>query len=126
LTSAGTTSLSADTFTMTSSNERPTAFSIFFQGDLELGQVIFGDGLRCTGGGLTRLYTRNAHAGVVTAPSAGDPPVSVRSAARGDTIPGHGTRIYQVTYRDPDPTFCPLPTGGTFNASNSLRVTWYP
>jgi hypothetical protein len=29
-----------------------------------------------------------------------------------------------VYYRDPIPTFCPNPPGGTFNVSNALRIDW--
>lgn len=126
LTATGTPSLSADTFVLTSSAERSTAFSLFMQGDAELAGVNFGDGLRCAGGNLKRLYSRNAAAGSVTAPTGGDPSISARSAALGDPIPVSGTRIYQVYYRDPDPAFCPPPTGSTFNVSNALRVVWAP
>jgi hypothetical protein len=126
LSSTGTSSLSADTFVMYSSGESPTALSIFIQGDDEISAAVFGDGLRCVGGHLKRLYTKNASGGVVIAPFDGDPSVSARSTAIGDTIPGLGTRVYQVYYRDPDLSFCPSPTGSTFNISSGLRVTWYP
>jgi len=126
LTSTGIASLGADTFVMTSSGERPTALSIFLQGDSEISEVVYGDGLRCTGGTLKRLYTKNASGGAVTAPSGAEPSVSARSAAAGDPIPPLGTRLYQVYYRDPDLTFCPSPTGDTFNISNGLRVHWVP
>jgi choice-of-anchor B domain-containing protein len=126
LTSNGTPSLAADTFVMTSSGERSTALSIFLQGDQELAQLPFGDGLLCAGGTLKRLYSRKAIGGVVTAPTGADLTVSARSAAAGDTIPPLGTRVYQVYYRDPDASFCTAPTGGTFNVSNALRATWVP
>jgi hypothetical protein len=29
-----------------------------------------------------------------------------------------------VTYRDPDPNFCPDPTGSTFNVSNAVSILW--
>lgn len=124
LAAAGTPSLSADTLVLTSGGERPTSFSIFLQGDAEIAPVFFGDGLRCTGGNLKRLYSKNALGGLVTAPQGAEPSVSVRSAALGDAIPALGTRVYQVYYRDPAPAFCPDPPGGTFNASNGLRVVW--
>ena len=121
-----TTSVSADTFVMTASGEKPTALSIFLQGDSEILAAPYGDGLRCTGGSLKRLYTKNASGGVVSAPTGGDPSITVRSAASGDTIPPFGTRFYQVYYRDPNLTFCPAPLGNTFNVSNGLRVIWAP
>jgi hypothetical protein len=123
---AGAPSLSADTLSFTASGERPTAFTIFLQGNLEIAPVPFGDGLRCAGGTLKRLYSHSASGGTVSAPQGADLPVSVRSAALGDTIPSGAIRIYQVYYRDPNPTFCPDPPGNTFNSSNAYRVTWLP
>jgi hypothetical protein len=109
LTSTGTPSLSADSFVLTSSDERSNALSIFLQGDAEIPVVSYGDGLRCAGGSLKRLYTKNASGGVVTAPTGGDPSVSARSAAAGDPISPFGTRIYQVYYRDPNSFTAPPP-----------------
>lgn len=127
LTAMGTPSLSADTLVLTSSGERATSFSLFLQGDVNLSSpALFGDGLRCTGGNLKRLYTRNAVAGTVTAPTGVDPSITTRSAALGDTIPAFGTRFYQVYYRDPSPSFCPNPPGNTWNISNALSVVWRP
>jgi glucose/arabinose dehydrogenase len=121
---SGSPSLSADTFTLTSSGELPTAFTILLQGDLEVSPVNFGDGLRCAGGHMKRLYKRNASAGVFFAPSAGEPSISERSQALGDLIPAGGVRVYQTYYRDPSPTFCMGPQGGMFNASGGVRVRW--
>jgi choice-of-anchor B domain-containing protein len=126
LTSTGNPSLSADTLVLTSSGERPAAFSIFLQGDLDISPSPYGDGLRCTGGNLKRLYMRNASGGTVTAPQGGDLSMSARSAALGDPIPANGMRSYQVYYRDPIPSFCPNPPGSTFNISNGMRVAWGP
>jgi hypothetical protein len=126
LTPAGTASIASDTFVLTASGERPTSLSIFLQGDQEISEVPFGDGLRCTGGSLKRLYTKNASGGTVSAPAGAELSVSARSAATGDAIPGFGTRLYQVYYRDPSSSFCPAPSGSTFNVSNGLRVIWIP
>jgi hypothetical protein len=95
-------------------------------GDAEIAPASFGDGLRCAGGNLKRLYAKNAVGGAVTAPEGAEPTISARSAALGDSIPTLATRIYQVYYRDPDPAFCPDPQGSTFNVSNGLRVLWGP
>ena len=124
LSAVGNASLGADTLVLTSSGERPTAVSIFLQGTVEIAPTTYGDGLRCTGGALKRLYTRNAVGGTVTAPLVGDPSVSARSAALGQPIPVEATRLYQVYYRDGAPSFCPSPPGGTFNVSNGLRIVW--
>jgi len=50
----------------------------------------------------------------------------VRSAALGDVIHAGEMRVDQVYYRDPDASFCPAPTGDTWNVSNAVRVTWLP
>ena len=124
LTASGVASLSADTAQLTSSGELPTALSIVLQGDAAIAPVNFGDGLRCTGGVLKRLYVKSASGGVVIAPQPGDPSVSARSAALGDPIPLGATRDYQVYYRDASPSFCPNPPGGTFNVSGAIAVAW--
>jgi hypothetical protein len=49
---------------------------------------------------------------IITAPEGAEPSVSSRSAALGDPISQGATRAYQVYYRDPDPNFCQVPTGG--------------
>ena len=113
-----------DTLVLTSSGELPSALSIFLQGDAEVAPLAFGDGLRCAGGNLKRLYSLNASAGTASAPQPGDPSISERSAALGDPIAPGSSRFYQVYYRDPDLGFCASPAGSTFNASNALRVVW--
>jgi hypothetical protein len=120
----GVASLSADTVQFTSSGEMPSALSIVLQGSVAIFPVVYGDGLRCAGGTLKRLYVRNASGGVITAPHAGDPSVSAQSAALGDPLFFGAARVYQVYYRDPNPSFCPSPPGGTFNVSNGIAVTW--
>jgi hypothetical protein len=125
LTTAGTTN--PDTIVLTSSGELPVAPSIFLQGTVSLATpVTFGDGLRCVGGILKRLYVEPASGGVVSAPevSSGDPSITARSAALGDPLSPGMTRFYQVYYRDPDPVFCPTPTGNTWNVSNARTLTW--
>jgi hypothetical protein len=124
LTASGTPKISNDTLVLTSSGERPTSLSVVLQGDDQISPVIFGDGRRCTGGSLKRLYVKAASGGTVTAPGPGDASITSRSTALGDTIPAGGSRFIQVYYRDPDPSFCPGPTGGTFNVSNGLRIIW--
>ncbi len=123
LTAAGNTV--PDTIVLTAAGERPTALSIFLQGNLRLSPGIpFGDGKRCAGGTLKRLGVNNAVGGVTSYPQAGDPSISARSAALGDPIPSGGIRIYQVYYRDPSPTYCPDPPGGTFNATQAVQLVW--
>jgi probable HAF family extracellular repeat protein len=126
LDSAGSASLASDTLVLSAAGERASALSIVFQGTSEIAPTSFGDGLRCAGGTLKRLYVKTAVAGAISAPQPGDLPVSARSAALGDTIHAGETRVDQVYYRDPDPAFCPAPTGDTWNVSNAVRVTWQP
>jgi len=124
LTASGVAMLGADSVQFTSSGELPSALSILLQGSSVIAPVNFGDGLRCAGGALKRLYDRNAIGGVMTVPVAGDPAVSARSMTLGDPIPLGATRVYQVYYRDPNMTFCSDPIGSTFNATNAILVAW--
>ena len=123
LTAAG--GVSPDTVVLTAAGELPSSLSIFLQGaaNLSAGQS-FGDGVRCAGGLLKRLYTKHAAAGVVSAPGVGDPSITTRSAALGDTIAPGSSRYYQVYYRDPVLSFCPNPPGDAFNVSNAVQVNW--
>lgn len=89
---------------------------IYLQGSA-LTNVIFGDGVRCAGGTLIRLYTKINVAGASHCPEAGDPSVS----SRGMVTPGSGDRrFYQVYYRDPA-AFC---GSATFNASQAVQIVW--
>ena len=128
----GVASLSADTVQFTSSGETPTAFglvvprgfSIFLQGSAAIAPIHYGDGLRCTGGDLKRLYTKISVDGVSVAPQAGDLSISARSAQLSAPIPLGATLPYQVYYRDEAAGFCPSPQGSTFNVSNGFLVAW--
>ncbi len=117
--SAGT-----DSVVLTSAGELPTAMSFLLQGPALIAPAFYGDGLRCTGGLLKRLFNQNALGGAVSFPGDLDPPISARSAAMGAPIPVGATRYYQVYYRDPNQGFCPPPTGGTFNISNAVAILW--
>jgi hypothetical protein len=120
----GAAHLGADTLQLLVAGEPSSALSIVLQGNLEVTAQSFGDGLRCAGGVLKRLYSHQANGGALVVPSAGDPPVSTRSAGLADPIAPGSTRFYQVYYRDPDPAFCTAPQGSTFNVSNGLAVLW--
>jgi hypothetical protein len=124
LTSSGAPSLSADTLQCHSSGELASALSSLLQGDVPIAPLDFGDGLRCAGGNLKRLYVKSAAGGAVTAPDSGDPSISAQSTALGAPIPLGATRIYQVYYRDPSASFCPDPPGSTFNATYAIAVVW--
>jgi hypothetical protein len=104
-------------------DELPSALTIFLQGSAEIAPVTFGDGLRCVGGALKRLYMKSASGGAASAPAPGDPSITARSAALGDPIPPGGVRSYQTYYRDPNPGWC-LPAPHTFNSSSGVRILW--
>jgi subtilase family serine protease len=120
LTLTGTTT--PDTIVLTSAGELNSSLSVFLQGNVNTNSgILFGDGVRCAAGSLKRLYTLNASGGTVAAPGPTDPPISVQSAALGDTILPGTSRYYQVYYRDPNLSFC---TGLGFNVSNGMRIDW--
>jgi probable HAF family extracellular repeat protein len=117
--------LSPDSLVLISSGELSTALSIFLQGDAQVSAgVVFGDGVRCAGGHLLRLSAKSAAAGIARYPQPGDPSITARSAALGFVIPSGATRYYQTYYRDPNATFCPAPSGGTFNVTNGIAIGW--
>jgi hypothetical protein len=114
-----------DSVVLAGSDIFPDGTCVFLQGDQQLvGGVVFGDGVRCVGGHLLRLYVKSVSGGSVSAPGASDPSLSARSAALGDPIQPGELRSYQIYYRDPDPTFCPAPQGSTWNVSSGVIVNW--
>jgi len=127
LLASGVTHLSADTLVFTTSDEKPAALSIVLQGNGFVYGAVYGQGIRCIGGSLKRLYSKSAVAGSITAPDfgAGDPPVSVRSAAKGDVIQPGQPRWYIVYYRDPT-VLGGCPATSTFNATQTGQVLWRP
>jgi hypothetical protein len=125
---SGASHIGSDSVVFTTSGEKPTATSVLLQGDSFIAAGAgFGQGVRCAGGVLLRLYTKIASAGSIAAPDlgAGDPTVSARSAALGDVIQPGQSRWYMVYYRDP------IVLGGcaassTFNATQTGRIDWSP
>jgi len=126
MTDTGLASLAADTVVFTTTDERPTALTIVLQGDATIpAGVPYGDGIRCVGGTLKRLYVKTAVGGSITAPGVGDPTVSARSAALGDPISAGTQRYYMVYYRDPLIFACPPSPGtATFNSSSARSILW--
>jgi len=124
LTASGMPRLSSDTVILALEGSTPNAPGVYFQGSVAVPTLPFGDGLRCAGGALRRLYSRMAQAGFSSAPSAGDLSLSARSAAAGDVIQAGSSRVYQVLYRDVAATFCPSPLGSLNNSSSAVVITW--
>ncbi|MBI5362663.1 MAG: hypothetical protein HZA53_05755 [Planctomycetes bacterium] len=116
---------SNDTLVLTTTNQPGSSATIVLQAtDPTFLRTPFGDGLLCLGGRLVRLFTRTASSGSVVVPTVGDPTLRDRSAQRGDALIPGDVRYYQAYYRDVSATFCPAPSGGTFNVTNGVRVVW--
>ncbi len=116
--------VSPDSVVLTASGELASALSMVFQGSVDNSNgVVFGDGVRCAGGTLKRLYLKSAVGGTVIAPAPGDPALQAQSAAKGDPITPGQTRSYQVYYHDPVVGFCSAP-GNAWNVTNAVRVSW--
>jgi hypothetical protein len=113
-----------DTVVLLTSGERVSALTVFMQGTASIAPVLYGDGLRCVSGQLKRLYSKNAVNGSTSAPRDDELSITQRSAALGDPIAPGSRRHYQAFYRDPDPSFCPSPTGSTFNVTNGVSIQW--
>jgi Tol biopolymer transport system component len=113
-----------DSATMSASGLVPGALTIFLQGNTSFAGTNFGDGVRCIGGALKRLYVASASADVATAPTPGSLPLGLQSAFLGDPITLGTSRWYQAWYRDADPNFCAAPQGNLWNVSNGVRVDW--
>jgi Tol biopolymer transport system component len=128
LLASGATVLSSDSLVFTTSGEKPTATSVVLQGTSTFPSgSIYGQGVRCVGVVLKRLFTKSAVAGSIAAPDfgAGDPTVSARSAAKGDTIQPGQSRWYLVYYRDPT-VLGGCPATNTFNSTQTGAVSWSP
>ena len=110
---SGTTSVAANDQVFTATQVRPNALSILLQGDLAIGAVPFGDGLRCVGGVLKRLGTQQAN-------GAGTVSFGPGLAGAGGWNAG-STYGFQAYYRDPLG-----PCGANFNASHALSIGFVP
>ncbi|MBI5362039.1 MAG: PD40 domain-containing protein [Planctomycetes bacterium] len=115
----GTTGATAtDDVVLRGSGMPATAACIYLQGDA-LADVVFGDGVRCTGGALLRLRTKVNAAGLSAFPDSTD---TITLSARGGVVPGSGARRwYQTYYRNASAAFCPPET---FNVTNGTVLDW--
>ena len=92
---------------------------IYLQGD-GLEDVVFGDGVRCVGGTLVRLRTKQNAGGASSFPEAGVDTITL--SARGSVAVGSGeVRRYQTYYRNSSAAFCPPET---FNVTNGWQIAW--
>jgi hypothetical protein len=119
LTGFGVPSISSDSMVLHGSG-MPNSSALYFQGTLQVAGgagTLFGDGVRCAGGTVTRLATKLNANGSSSYPTSGDLPISVRGANAVGNV-----RQYQVWYRNAA-AFC---TPSTFNMTNGLQVLWVP
>jgi len=115
----GNASVSNDTVTLAATNVHPGNSGLYFQANNAINSgngSVFGDGLRCAGGGLIRLQVRfsNSH---------GESATTISISAKGGVSAGDIKR-YQYWYRD---TSGDQPCGvgvNDFNLTNGLRITW--
>ncbi len=120
--------LSSDSLFFTTDSETSSALSIVVQGTSSLPNgAVFGQGVRCVRGTLTRLYAKTASAGSITAPDfqAGEPTIHTRSAALGDPLLPGSRRWYMVWYRDAT-VLGGCPASSTFNTTQAKEVSWTP
>jgi Tol biopolymer transport system component len=128
LSASGIAYLSIDSLVFTATNEMPTATSLLLQANVLIPNgLVFGQGVRCVGGALKRMYAKTAAGGSITAPdfNAGDPTISARSAFLGDPIQPGEARYYLVYYRDPI-VLGGCPATSTFNATQTGSASWWP
>ncbi len=115
----GKASLTADTLGLFAT-QVPNGPALYFQGTWAQGVgagSVFGDGLLCAGGTITRLGVVFASNGASQYPRPGMDPLISQQAS---LAPG-AARTYQAWYRDADVMFC---TPSTFNLTNGLAITW--
>jgi hypothetical protein len=128
LSASGSACLATDSLVFSTTGENPAATSILLQGDALLpAGLVFGQGVRCAGGTLKRMYAKTAVSGSISAPDfgAGDPTVSARSAQLGFSIQPRQPCYYLVYYRDPA-VLGGCPATSTFNATQTGSVTYWP
>ena len=120
LVGSGQASVGNDTLVLSTSGLEPNNTGLYFQANnLTNGGngVVFGDGIRCTGGGMIRLQIR-------TADGAGNSSTTIAIGAKGGVSAGV-TKRYQCWYR----TILAPPCGAgvnDFNLSNGYEIVWAP
>lgn len=106
-----------DTVQFVATGVQPNQPGLFFQGLNASGGgngIIFGDGLRCAGGGVLRLQVVFANSNATAA-------TTVTISTAGGVTPGSGAvRRYQYWYRNPTNSPC----GSQFNLTNGWEIVW--
>ncbi|MFO1009174.1 MAG: proprotein convertase P-domain-containing protein [Planctomycetota bacterium] len=97
----------------------PLSVSCIYLQGTATDDVVFGDGVRCTGGSLLRLRTKTNVGGASSFP---DSVETVTLSQRGGVTIGSGVRrYYQTYYRNSAALFCPPET---FNVTNGWVIDW--
>ncbi|MBI5364081.1 MAG: hypothetical protein HZA53_12935 [Planctomycetes bacterium] len=110
--------VASDTVVLSGSSMPATVSCIYLQGTA-FDDLVFGDGVRCTGGTLLRLRTRANVGGASSFPDSTD---TITLSQRGGVAIGSGlTRHYQTYYRNSAPLYCPPET---FNVTNGYTIVW--
>jgi len=115
LTTSGSDSISAADLVLSSANAIVSQPGLYFQGNNAVNGSngnIFGDGLRCAGGGVIRLQVRFSD-------GSGGSSTTIDIGAKGGVSAGDVKR-YQHWSRDPNSSPC----GSQFNLSNGIEITW--
>ncbi len=115
LRSTGSASVSAGDLVLQGSQLIPSQPALYFQGNNAVNGgdgVLFGDGIRCAGGGVIRLQVRFSD-------GTGSSQTTANIPASGGVAAGDVKR-YQVWYRDPATSPC----GALFNLTNGLELTF--
>lgn len=113
LSATGVASIAADSLVLHGTGMTNSSV-LYFQGT-STANVAFGDGIRCAGGGVVRLGTRQNVGGASRLPDPGGPALHTTGLV---ALPG--TRYYQAWYRNAG-AYC---TPSTFNLSNGLEIAW--
>jgi hypothetical protein len=111
----GTASAGNNSLVLRGAQAVPSVTGLFFGGTAQFGAgngIVFGDGLLCAGGSITRLQ-------IVTTDALGNSSTSIDIAAKDGAMPGD-LRYYQLWYRDN----APGPCNSGFNTSNAVALNW--
>ncbi len=116
LVATGSNSIAAGDLVLAGSTLQTGQAGLYLQGNNATGGgngTVFGDGLRCAGGGVVRLQIRNSG-------MTGSSFTTVNIGSIGGVAPGDVKR-YQLWFRD-----TAGPCGSGFNFTNGIEVTWAP
>ncbi len=119
LSGAGGASISEDTLILSASNLEPNTSGLYFQADNDLSPgLVFGNGLRCTGGSLKRLQVRISD-------GAGGSATTISISVKAGNIVAGDIKRYQCWYRST--TSPPCGSGSNeFNTTNGYEIVWLP